>query len=92
MYVSMLSSWLTRPVYQVRKRLDDGRGAARVDKEGDITISFPRADHPSSPPLPAPKQAEDFGDDEDEGDRQDGRHEAWRFLAAGGLAGAGEQV
>ena len=91
-------------VYQVRKRYSDGRGAARVDKEGDITVSFPRAPPPSSSSSSTStdtkgvgKRDEDFADtvDDDEGDEeqtegQQDRHDAWRFLLAGGIAGAGQ--
>jgi len=82
-------------VYQVRKRFSDGRGAARVDKEGDLNVSFPKA-----PGLPQNTQGvgkgkgkeEDFWDTVDEEEvevPQEDRHEAWRFLLAGGVAGAG---
>lgn len=76
-------------VYQVRKR-SDGRGAARVDKEGDISISFPK--RPASPPpVPADtKEDEEFGDTVDTESAPEERNESWRFLLAGGLAGAGE--
>ena len=57
-------------VYQVRKRFSDGRGAARVDKEGDLNVSFPKA--PISPPKTSPssvkgkEKEDDFGDTVDE--------------------------
>ncbi|KAK4688162.1 hypothetical protein P7C73_g1947, partial [Tremellales sp. Uapishka_1] len=83
--------------YQVRKRFGDGRGAARVDKEGDINVSFPKA--PGGPEGSTashwfgadsdPADNEDFGDTVDEPETQlEDRHEAWRFLLAGGVAGA----
>lgn len=119
-------SLLTNPtVYQVRKRSSDGRGAARVDKEGDINISFPKR-----PPTPPPKPGSasgsgsgsgsgsaslsssaggtagtsqnqglaGSGDEEDDGYEDQvadtdthagGGSDAWRFLLAGGIAGAG---
>lgn len=87
--------------YQVHKRYQDGRGAARVDKDGDLNPSFPKA--PGSPEhstaagfmLPAEKHEspEDDMDDTvdlDDGEEDDahiGSHDAWRFLLAGGIAG-----
>ncbi|AFR97689.2 solute carrier family 25 (mitochondrial phosphate transporter), member 23/24/25/41 [Cryptococcus neoformans] len=87
--------------YQVRKRFSDGRGAARVDKEGDISVSFPKA--PNSPqtstaagffhpPKQHKEEDDEFADtpgpyDEDVEVVQEDRHEAWRFLLAGGIAG-----
>lgn len=114
-----------RTVYQVRKRFSDGRGAARVDKEGDINISFPK--RPPTPPAGTSKIASSgaasgsgsgpstsregvdgsstgHGDDndgygdtvdvdmEDDSAHQQGGNEAWRFLLAGGIAGAGELI
>lgn len=77
-------------VYQVRKR-SDGRGAARVDKEGDISISFPKR---ASPPPVLERDDEEDGDQYADTLEQESapeeRNEAWRFLLAGGLAGAGE--
>nr|ODO00504.1 solute carrier family 25 (mitochondrial phosphate transporter), member 23/24/25/41 [Cryptococcus depauperatus CBS 7855] len=87
--------------YQVRKRFSDGRGAARVDKEGDISISFPKAPgsplsstvsgffHPPNPQSPEDDEFADRPEDaEDEMvEIQEDRHEAWRFLLAGGIAG-----
>ncbi|RXK37012.1 solute carrier family 25 (mitochondrial phosphate transporter), member 23/24/25/41 [Tremella mesenterica] len=86
--------------YQVKKRYSDGRGAARVDKEGDMSVSFPKPQAESLGAASAtlfghPKKdensegledevEEDFGDAE----VQEDRHEAWRFLLAGGVAGA----
>ncbi|WVQ83428.1 hypothetical protein IAT38_005569 [Cryptococcus sp. DSM 104549] len=84
--------------YQVRKRFSDGRGAARVDKEGDISVSFPKAPNASPTSTAAgffhpPKQHgedDDFADEVDEEVEvvQEDRHEAWRFLLAGAVAGA----
>ncbi|KAL1410312.1 hypothetical protein Q8F55_004318 [Vanrija albida] len=87
--------------YQVHKKFGDGRGAARVDKDGDLTASFPKA--PGSPEHSTAagflrkhdhaddKNALDTYDDDDDEDEPlvtEGRHEAWRFLVAGGVAGA----
>ncbi|GFZ43000.1 Uncharacterized mitochondrial carrier [Saitozyma sp. JCM 24511] len=75
--------------YQVRKRFSDGRGAARVDKEGDLNVSFPK--RPPPPPSHEGEEGkgEDFADTLDEEEEvQLDRHEAWRFLLAGGIAGA----
>ncbi|WWD16881.1 hypothetical protein CI109_101313 [Kwoniella shandongensis] len=87
--------------YQVRKRFSDGRGAARVDKEGDLNVSFPKAPNGPTQSTAAgffnhskhEEGDEDFADivDEDEDEVevvQEDRHEAWRFLIAGGWAGA----
>jgi hypothetical protein len=38
-------------VYQVKKRYPDGRGAARVNMEGDLNVSFPKT-LTTSPPSP----------------------------------------
>jgi len=35
-------------------------------------------------------EGEDFGDEHEEEETHEDRHEAWRFLLAGGIAGAGE--
>lgn len=86
-----------RSVYQVRKRSSDGRGAARVDKEGDLNVSFPRPPNPASKTHPPPTTNETENDDAEFGDTvqepdepvHEERHEAWRFLLAGGIAGAG---
>lgn len=86
--------------YQVKTRYSDGRGAARVDKEGDINVSFPRAPGSTSTSTAlfgskADKEKDqdeaddDFGDTVDETAAQVDHHEAWRFLLAGGVAGAG---
>ncbi len=66
-----------------------------MDKEGDLNVSFPKA--PGLPPKPPPgnkgkEKEEDFGDTVDEEEVEmphEDRHEAWRFLLAGGVAGAG---
>lgn len=74
----------------MRKRFSDGRGAARVDKEGDINVSFPKAPVGGTA---VPKHLDDNEDEEyaDGGEvAHEDRHEAWRFLLAGGVAGAGE--
>lgn len=93
----------------MRKRFSDGRGAARVDKEGDINVSFPKApdgpQHSTASALFGSNkgkdkavneeevvEGDDFGDVEHEGEEvheHEDRHEAWRFLLAGGIAGAG---
>lgn len=87
--------------YQVKTRYSDGRGAARVDKEGDINVSFPRAPGSTSTSTAlfgskAAKEkdqedvdADDFGDTVDDSAAGVDHHEAWRFLLAGGVAGAG---
>ena len=88
-------------VYQVRKRFSDGRGAARVDKEGDINVSFPKKPGESSTSgalfgTASPQTEEtgrdgdEFGDDEEGHTPPEDKHEAWKFLLAGGEAGAGE--
>lgn len=73
----------------MRKRFSDGRGAARVDKEGDINISFPKR------PAPLPGDGDGTADDEYADQVEDTSigstgNEAWRFLLAGGIAGAGK--
>lgn len=90
-----------RADYQVKTRYSDGRGAARVDKEGDINVSFPRAPGSTSTSTAlfgskAAKEkdqedvdADDFGDIVDDSSTGVDHHEAWRFLLAGGVAGAG---
>lgn len=87
-------------VYQVRKRFSDGRGAARVDKDGDLNVSFPKPPGQASTSSAlfgagtAQKEQEpeedEFADTLDGDAAQEDRHEAWRFLLAGGIAGAGE--
>lgn len=89
-------------VYQVRKRFSDGRGAARVDKDGDLNVSFPKPPGQTGSTVSAffKKSKEDdvveddvdgLLDDHDQGaDASEDRNEAWRFLLAGGVAGAGE--
>ncbi|OCF44486.1 solute carrier family 25 (mitochondrial phosphate transporter), member 23/24/25/41 [Kwoniella heveanensis CBS 569] len=84
--------------YQVKKRFSDGRGAARVDKEGDISVSFPKAPNAPATSTAAgffnpPQHHDEYADTPDDGDMeievvQEDRHEAWRFLLAGGVAGA----
>jgi solute carrier family 25 phosphate transporter 23/24/25/41 len=86
----------------VRKRFSDGRGAARVDKDGDLNPSFPRPPGQASTSSAlfghrssTTKEQEDLDEDEFEdaldGDGvQEDRNEAWRFLLAGGIAGAGK--
>ncbi|WVR04148.1 hypothetical protein IAU60_001147 [Kwoniella sp. DSM 27419] len=85
--------------YQVRKRSSDGRGAARVDKEGDISVSFPKSPNSSTQSTaagffhpPQPHHDEEYADTVDENDMEvevvQEKHEAWRFLLAGGIAGA----
>ena len=77
-------------VYQVRKRFSDGRGAARVDKEGDMIPSFPKTHGDSSTGGKIRKEDDEFGDESNGHAPQEDRHEAWRFLLAGGEAGAGK--
>lgn len=71
-----------------------------MDKEGDINVSFPRAPGSTSTSTAlfgskADKEREleeaedDFGDTIDDSAPQVDSHEAWRFLLAGGVAGAG---
>ena len=66
-----------------------------MDKEGDINVSFPRppGSTSTSTALFGPKskdnQEDDFEDTVEEA--QVNHHEAWRFLLAGGVAGAGKQ-
>ncbi|WRT65330.1 uncharacterized protein IL334_002273 [Kwoniella shivajii] len=85
--------------YQVKKRTSDGRGAARVDKEGDISVSFPKAPNSSQQSTasgffnpPSPHHDEEYADtpEEETGEEEvvEDRNEAWRFLLAGGIAGA----
>ena len=79
-------------VYQVRKRFSDGRGAARVDKEGDISVSFPKKpaeSSSSSKNANNKRDGDEFGDEGGHAPHED-KHEAWKFLLAGGEAGAGE--
>lgn len=91
--------------YQVHKRFSDGRGAARVNMDGDPILSFPKA--PGSPehstaqgffkqhgeegvddPLDDLDTKVDILEDEDEDYYEpETRHESWRFLLAGGIAG-----
>lgn len=56
---------LIQQFYQVRKRYPDGRGAARVNSEGDLSPSFPNPPpsptKPKPPPSPAP-QSDDSSD------------------------------
>lgn len=73
-----------------------------MDKEGDINVSFPRAAGSTSTSTAlfgskADKEKDqdevdedDFGDTVDETTAHVDHHEAWRFLLAGGVAGAGE--
>lgn len=73
-----------------------------MDKDGDINVSFPRAPGSTSTSAAlfgskADKdkdlddvEDDDFGDTVDESEAQVDHHEAWRFLLAGGVAGAGE--
>ncbi|KAJ4478192.1 mitochondrial carrier [Lentinula aciculospora] len=84
--------------YQVTKFLgDDGRGAARVTMEGDVSLSA--EDKPPVPPLralnidqsqsaPAPYDGEEDDELDPEHDPVVIHHAALRFLLAGGIAGA----
>ncbi|WWC98941.1 hypothetical protein V866_005835 [Kwoniella sp. B9012] len=85
--------------YQVKKRTSDGRGAARVDKEGDISVSFPKTPNSSQQSTaagffhpPQPHHDEEYADtpgtEPEEEEIVEERSEAWRFLLAGGIAGA----
>jgi solute carrier family 25 (mitochondrial phosphate transporter), member 23/24/25/41 len=88
--------------YQVAKYLgDDGRGAARVTMEGDVSLSAE-----DKPPVPLSSRpvnvdqthrqqpAHHSGEEEDELDPEEhdhatiGNHAALKFLLAGGIAGA----
>jgi solute carrier family 25 phosphate transporter 23/24/25/41 len=74
-----------------------------VDKDGDINVSFPRAPGSTSTSTAlfgskadkekdqdeAADEDDDFEDTVDESAPQVDHHEAWRFLLAGGVAGAG---
>jgi hypothetical protein len=88
--------------YQVHKRFSDGRGAARVNMDGDPILSFPKApggpEHSTAEGFFRPHDHDDPQDDledtldvlEDEDEdyyEPETRHEAWRFLLAGGIAG-----
>lgn len=88
--------------YQVHKRFSDGRGAARVNMDGDPIPSFPKApggpEHSTAQGFFRPHEHDDPQDnledkldvleDEDEDYYEpETRHEAWRFLLAGGIAG-----
>jgi solute carrier family 25 phosphate transporter 23/24/25/41 len=118
-------------VYQVKKRFPDGRGAARVNMDGDLSVSFPKstASNPNSSNATSssnPKTPEEMancreseaslvdghedcgarqgslvdhsdssvqeGDEDTEDHMEFNRHVAWKFLLAGGVAGAGEMV
>lgn len=113
--------------YQVRKLYSDGRGAARLNSDGDISPSFPSS--PPKPSSPTPEQKEqkaqeakqrsetaassgsnatevldsngevhrhgvDSEEEEEEEEETDSNGlsgaVALKFLAAGGLAGAGQ--
>ncbi|KZW03777.1 mitochondrial carrier [Exidia glandulosa HHB12029] len=83
--------------YEVRKyNGDDGRGAARVNMEGDVSLSA--EDRPPPPPksLALHHDADDEDDFEDEEEAHEQQHHgndigssmALKFLFAGGIAGA----
>lgn len=88
--------------YQVRKRFHDGRGAARVNMDGDVSASFPKFTGPVSGGGGSNSAAKEAGarqrsgeggvaDTEPEEDESGaGKYVAWKFLLAGGVAGAGE--
>jgi len=89
-----MSRMTLTPDYQVTTRYNDGRGAARVDKDGDLNVSFPRPPGSTSTSTALfgsksdkdkPEEDDDFQDTEDP---PVDHHEAWRFLLAGGVAGA----
>ncbi|BEI93587.1 uncharacterized protein CcaverHIS019_0600460 [Cutaneotrichosporon cavernicola] len=88
--------------YQVHKRFSDGRGAARVNMDGDPILSFPKApgtpEHSTAEGFFRPHDHEDpqddleetldvLGDEDEDYYEPETRHEAWRFLLAGGIAG-----
>ena len=97
-----LTLLMTGAVYQVRKRFSDGRGAARVDKEGDLNPSFPKTAPDKQNRIsgeagfgdgdPDTQNGDEFGDtvEGQQDGAQEDRHEAWKFLLAGGEAGAGQ--
>lgn len=107
--------------YQVKKRFHDGRGAARVNMDGELNVSFPRIPTTGAGGTKKPKaegddedeksslvdgheagevahthaiaiaQGENREDEEDEEEDEgmmSGKYVAWKFLLAGGIAGA----
>lgn len=67
-----------------------------MDKDGDLNVSFPKPPGQTSTSTALfgtgkkEEPAEDeFGDTMDEDGIHEDRHEAWRFLLAGGIAGLG---
>ncbi|KAH7887680.1 mitochondrial carrier [Phlebopus sp. FC_14] len=76
--------------YEVKRFMgDDGRGAARVTMEGDVSLSAEDKPPPSwttSPPTDS-NDDDNFADEEDHHDWLQG-HTAIKFLLAGGIAGA----
>ncbi|EJD53461.1 mitochondrial carrier [Auricularia subglabra TFB-10046 SS5] len=82
--------------YEVRKYMgDDGRGAARVNMEGDVSLSAEDRPPPPPPPHRAPGDEEEDEFDEEYDDEEEhshandvGAHMALKFLLAGGIAGA----
>ncbi|CAK9779431.1 putative calcium-binding mitochondrial carrier SAL1 [Cutaneotrichosporon oleaginosum] len=89
--------------YQVHKRFSDGRGAARVNMDGDPILSFPKApggpEHSTAQGFFRPHDHDDpqddledtldvLGDEDEDYYEPETRHEAWRFLLAGGIAGS----
>ena len=65
-----------------------------MDKEGDLNVSFPKAPglglQAGNGKGKEKEKEDDFGDTVDEEvEMPQDRHDAWRFLLAGGVAGAG---
>ncbi|KAI5833813.1 mitochondrial carrier [Schizophyllum commune Tattone D] len=77
--------------YEVRKLMgDDGRGPARVNMEGDVSLSA--EDKPPGTQRQEQNADDEFEDDEEEEEADDHHvlagYTALRFLLAGGIAGA----
>jgi solute carrier family 25 phosphate transporter 23/24/25/41 len=127
---SCLLDSISTTVYQVRKRFADGRGAARVNMDGDLSVSFPKTTVPptsssgsattsssktsgeladcqareaslvdghedcgvsGSASVDAARIAHPEEEEEEADDHMEfNRHVAWKFLLAGGVAGAGK--
>ncbi|KAJ8468413.1 hypothetical protein ONZ45_g17252 [Pleurotus djamor] len=89
--------------YEVKRYMgDDGKGAARVTMEGDVSLSaedkppdirYSRTPPLSHVPVPATETLDDededlFEDEEEEAQQWLEGHTALKFLLAGGIAGA----